>query len=283
MIANGKLKNQLSGNQPSSAAKPTPSITKSQTQYQSSMSGTKVNTSIGGWNRNSGPAGSDRAANIQNYMNSSNKRKYTNPYVYHRTNTSKNLHNLTVSNLTSNLSTNLHQKEGANFNSHSVASDITQAGPGDRRHLPGTAKIREKSLPCGPSSIHQRDFRRSHGGPSGLNNYSTTIKPREGSASLGIRSSDNNSRVRNSLHSIAHLDQQRQQSITELRNPMRNPTTTTIGDKNQDSSAQKIKDIRDATTVQEVRDIMNQVKSRYRNISHKKTLDDKTNTSYSNM
>lgn len=79
-------------------------------------------------------------------------------------------------------------------------------------------------------------------------------------------------RIRNSLNQYAST-QQRQQSISDLRlkslisdssaNQLRivkEATTETAPEH------PRMKDIRDATTVQEVREIMNQVKSKYRDV-----------------
>jgi len=102
-------------------------------------------------------------------------------------------------------------------------------------------------MPAGKSNMHLRDFRRSHGGPTGT--YATSTKPRENSC-IGLRARDNTSMMRSSLNHLNHtqLDRVRQQSITELRNP-------TITEKTHLDSAdvakelKEMRDIRDATTV----------------------------------
>ena len=70
--------------------------------------------------------------------------------------------------------------------------------------------MREKSLPAATSTIPQRDFRRPNIAAANGLNYQTTVKAREISTSVCMRSSDANLRVRQSLHQQSRLDRQRQ-------------------------------------------------------------------------
>ena len=102
-------------------------------------------------------------------------------------------------------------------------------------------------MPAGKSNMHLRDFRRSHGGPTGT--YATSTKPRENSC-IALRARDNTSMMRSSLNHLNHtqLDRVRQQSITELRNPAITEKTH-LDSADVAKELKEMRDIRDATTV----------------------------------
>jgi len=125
---------------------------------QNIMSASKVRDSEGALNNSKVTIGSSYSKNYSaantnqiHYGHSDNKKKFSNPYTFSRTNTSKNL----------GLTSKFSKKIGDGLNTHSYETDNESIR---------FSRLREKSLPAAQSTIHQRDFRRSNAaGPPGIN------------------------------------------------------------------------------------------------------------------
>lgn len=152
----------------------------------------------------------------------SSKSKFNNPYIYQRTNTSKDLH--------ANASES-HLRDGPVLKNNFMNAQ---------------SKLRIRSRDNSePQAIGQRDFRRQS------TSISTTLKSRDFSSGVN--------KMRNSVNSIS----QRHQSICDTRRPIRTNigagvlNTEKSGSNSMSRPGNRVRDIREATTIQEVREIMN--------------------------